>query len=201
MGSCYKEKDDIELIGRWRTGDELAFDILLERYKKTVRAVARCYYLVGADHEDLVQEGMIGFYKSILSFDESKKIKFSTFAELCIERQIMSAVRTAGRKKHRPLNEYVSTSSESDFESAESYPVVSDESVTDPEEIILEREKMFLLKQEISSRLSSFENTVFELFISGMTYREMSECTGRTEKVIDNAVQRIKRKLRNIDRT
>lgn len=202
MGSYCEEKDDIELIHRWRDGDELAFEVLLERYKKTVRAVARRYFLVGADNEDLVQEGMIGFYKSILSFDETKQIKFSTFAEMCVERQILSAVKSAGRKKHKPLNEYISTSTENvedGFEPAENYSPVSDVSVADPEEIYLEQEKEFLLKKEIGSRLSSFENVVFELFISGMTYREMSESTGRTEKMIDNAVQRIKRKLKGID--
>lgn len=206
MGSCCDGKDDIELIHRWRNGDALAFDMLLDRYKKTVRAVARRYFLVGADNEDLVQEGMIGFYKSILGFDEAKQIKFSTFAEMCVERQIMTAVKSAGRKKHKPLNEYVSTSSEEafsvdgeGFDSGEQYSGISDLSVTDPEEIFLEKEKETLLRKEIGSRLSSFENTVFELFISGMTYREMSECTGRTEKMIDNAIQRIKRKLRGID--
>ncbi len=206
MGSYCDEKDDIELIHRWRDGDELAFDVLLGRYKKTVRAVSRRYFLVGADNEDLVQEGMIGFYKSILGFDEAKQIKFSTFAEMCVERQIMSAVKSAGRKKHKPLNEYVSTSSEAafsvvgdGFDSGENYSALSDISVTDPEEIFLEQEKEILLKKEIGLRLSSFENTVFELFISGLTYKEMSERTGRTEKTIDNAIQRIKRKLRGID--
>lgn len=207
MASYCEEKDDIELIHSWRDGDALAFDILLERYKKTVRAVSRRYFLVGADNEDLVQEGMIGFYKSILSFDETKQIRFSTFAEMCVERQILSAVKSAGRKKHKPLNDYISTSNENVFlddgeffDSAENYTGISDISVTDPEELFLQQEKEFLLKEEIRSRLSNFENTVFELFISGMTYREMSESTGRTEKVIDNAIQRIKRKLRGIDK-
>lgn len=206
MGSCCDKKDDIELVHRWRDGDELAFEILLERYKKTVRAVARRYFLVGADNEDLVQEGMIGFYKAIQSFDESKQIKFSTFAEFCAERQIMTAVKLAGRQKHKPLNDYISTSNESAFSDSvdgadvkDSYSVVSEAVVSDPEEIFFEQENAVLLKKEISSRLSSFENTVFELFISGMTYREMSENTGRSEKTIDNAIQRIKKKLKGID--
>lgn len=206
MSSYCGENDDIELIHRWRSGDELAFEQLLDRYKKTVRAVSRRYFLVGADNEDLVQEGMIGFYKSILSFDETKQIKFSTFAEICVERQILTAVKSAGRKKHKPLNEYISTSTEDAFsidgdalDTSETYSGISDISIADPEEIFLEQEKESLLKKEIGLRLSSFENIVFELFISGMTYREMSERTGRTEKVIDNAIQRIKRKLRGID--
>ena len=205
MISDYKEKDDIELIHRWRGGDALAFDALLNRYKKMVRAVSRSYFLVGADNEDLVQEGMIGFYKAICSFDETKEVKFSTFAEMCVERQIMTAVKTASRKKHSPLNDYVSTSTEDGLSEISGGPdsgelnCVTDESVADPEEIVLKKEQEILLKKEIRSRLSSFENTVFELFISGMTYREMAECTGRTEKMIDNAVQRIKRKLRSIE--
>ncbi|MBE7065912.1 MAG: sigma-70 family RNA polymerase sigma factor [Ruminococcaceae bacterium] len=206
MVSEYKKKDDIELIHKWRDGDALAFDVLLNRYKKMVRAVSRSYFLVGADNEDLVQEGMIGFYKAICSFDESKQIKFSTFAEMCVERQIMTAVKTATRKKHSPLNNYVSTSTEDGFSvdtgnsDTGDFNVASDESVADPEEIVLKKEQEILLKKEIRSRLSSFENTVFELFTAGMTYREMAECTGRTEKMIDNAVQRIKRKLKSIER-
>lgn len=206
MVSEYKEKDDIELIHRWRDGDALAFDALLNRYKKMVRAVSRSYFLVGADNEDLVQEGMIGFYKAICSFDENRQIKFSTFAEMCVERQIMTAVKTATRKKHSPLNDYVSTSTEDGFsddtgnKDVSDLNSVSDDSVADPEEIVLKKEQEILLKREIRSRLSSFENTVFELFTSGMTYREMAECTGRTEKMIDNAIQRIKRKLRSIER-
>lgn len=205
MISAYKDKDDIELIHRWRGGDAVAFDVLLERHKKMVRAVSRRYFLIGADHEDLVQEGMIGFYKAICNFDESKQIKFSTFAEVCVERQIMTAVKLATRKKHSPLNDYVSTSTENAFSSDAgdsdigNLNGVADISVIDPEEIILKREQEILLKQEICSRLSSFENTVFELFISGMTYREMSDITGRTEKMIDNAIQRIKRKLKSIE--
>ena len=206
MGSCCDEKDDIELVHRWRNGDELAFEILLDRYKKMVRAVARRYFLVGADNEDLVQEGMIGFYKAIQNFDESKQIKFSSFAELCAERQIMTAVKNAGRQKHKPLNDYISTSTEFEFSdisngtgAAESFSAVSEAAISDPEEIFFEQENEVLLKKEISSRLSSFENAVFELFISGMTYREMSESTGRSEKTIDNAIQRIKKKLKGIE--
>ncbi|MBQ8827717.1 MAG: sigma-70 family RNA polymerase sigma factor, partial [Clostridia bacterium] len=203
MSLDYDKKEDIELICSWRDGDEYAFAVLFSRYKQMVRAVSRHYFLIGADHEDLIQEGMIGFYKAIQGFDENRQAEFHSFARMCVERHMMTAVKTAARNKHKPLNDYISTSTEHSSEESGKIDLYSSlnagiEDVTDPEEIILNREKAAIIEREIESKLSSFEKNVFDLFMNGMTYQEMSFAVGKPEKSIDNAIQRIKRKLKAI---
>ena len=203
----YEQKKDMELIQAWNDGNEYAFNVLLERYKPMMRSVARKYFLIGADNDDLIQEGMIGFYKSIMSFDENKNIDFLPFARMCVERQIITAVKNAGRKKHKPLNEYISTSGVSDDKSENSQSDLllgagaSVQDAADPEEIMLQSEKISIVYKEIESRLSNFERKVLDLFISGMTYQEMAASLNKPEKSVDNAIQRIKKKLKGIDVT
>ena len=162
-----------------------------------MRARAKDYYLAGADRDDLVQEGMIGLFKAIRDFDITKQASFRGFAELCIKRQILTAVKMATRQKHIPLNSYVSLSSAVYEEDSERTLVemLAERESNDPEELLLRREKAEAMELEIAQKLSSLERSVLSLHLSGMDYREIAVELGREPKSIDNALQRIKRKL------
>lgn len=182
-------------------GDKMATEFLLSKYKNLVRARAKLYYLAGADREDLMQEGMIGLFKAIRDFDVTKQASFRGFAELCIKRQLITAVKTAARQKHSPLNSYVSLNSPLYEENGERSLVdmMAEREAVDPEEMFLRREKAEALEAEIAQKLSGLEQTVLSLYLGGMNYQEIALELGRSPKSIDNALQRMKRKLAEED--
>ncbi len=191
-----KPTDEV-LLERLRAGDAEAERLLYERYKQTVRSRARTYFLIGADHEDLVQEGMLGLYKAVCEYDPTREASFHSFAELCITRQILTAIKTASRKKHTPLNTYVSLNrpASNDDSDRTLLDMVQNLRVTDPEEQLIGRENLEHLTQYIDGALSPMEKKVLSLYLSGMSYQQIAASMQRSLKSIDNALQRVKRKL------
>ena len=190
---------DEELVAKARAGDEVALESLLNRYRHYARAKARTYFLAGADREDIVQEGMIGLFKSVRDFDIEKNTAFRAFAELCITRQIITAIKTATRQKHIPLNSYVSLNKSSstvgeDSERSLEESLVGD-SIDDPAELVISSEEISNIKASMGRLLSELETEVLQLYIDGKSYQEIADMLGRHVKSIDNALQRIKRKL------
>ncbi len=193
----YENLMDEQLVELSAEGDKQATEFILSKYKNLVRARAKDYYLAGADKEDLVQEGMIGLFKAIRDFDITKQASFRGFAEICVKRQILTAVKMATRQKHMPLNSYVSLNQpvyEDETERTLVDMLAQRESVN-PEEMFLRREKAEALEAEIAKKLSGLERTVLSLYMGGMDYREIAVELNRPPKSIDNALQRIKRKL------
>jgi len=192
------QPSDQELIRRFRQGDGQAELALYERYKPIVRGKSRSYYLAGADREDLVQEGMIGLYKALRDYDPEKGQSFRSFADMCVTRQILSAVKTAARKKHQPLNSYVSLTrpaygeEESDRTLSD---LVSQSRISDPEELLIGSEDRKILERCIRTELSPLEKKTLHLYLAGLTYTQIAAGLGRDEKAVDNAMQRIKHKL------
>lgn len=196
----YRACSDEEILVYIKNGDLLAMDYLLEKYKYMVRKKAKVLFLMGGDREDLIQEGMIGLYKAIRDFEEEKESKFSTFAELCISRQIYSAIKTSNRKKNLPLNTYVSFYAPVNGEKEEAHPLAIIDRIktvynSNPEEMVIDRERTNMIEYEIEQRLSSFEREVIRLHIAGMKYTEIAGILQRDPKSIDNALQRIKNKI------
>lgn len=197
----YNTLSDEELVELSASGDKRATEIIFSRYKNLVRNRAKTYYLAGADHDDIVQEGMIGLFKAIRDFDITKQPVFSSFADLCIKRNMITAVKSSTRKKHSPLNTYVSLS-EPVFEDNEERTLeemIIEKNSSDPEEMFLQREKTEYLNQEIESKLSNLEKSVLIRYLNGMNYNDIAEELNRSSKSIDNALQRIKHKLNKID--
>lgn len=188
---------DEEIIKDAKAGDALALEFLINKYKSFVRAKARTYFLIGADREDIIQEGLIGLYKAIRDFRGDKLSSFRAFAELCITRQIITAIKTATRQKHIPLNSYVSLNKPIFDEESDRtlLDVISEESISDPEEMIINREEFNGIEVRMSEILSGLEWEVFSLYLEGKSYQEVAEELDRHVKSIDNALQRVKRKL------
>ena len=187
---------DETLLARIRQGDEEAERLLYDRYKQLVRSRAHSYFLIGADHEDLVQEGMIGLYKAIRDFQPARLASFRSFAELCVKRQIITAIKAATRQKHVPLNSYVSLNKPLyDEESDRTLMDVIEGRVTNPEDLYISQEDLSRIQTQISEVLSDLERRVLEAFMDGKSYQEIAELLGRHVKSIDNALQRVKRKL------
>jgi len=193
----YLALSDEELIARLRGGDAEAERMLYERYKQTVRSRAHTYFLIGADHEDLVQEGMIGLYRAVCDYDTEKAASFRSFAELCITRRILSAIKRATRKKHAPLNSYVSLNQPqfTTDEDATLFDAMPSLRVVDPEEELIGREEYDLILAYLKENLSTLEQTVLNLYLSGFSYQQIAVRLDRPPKSIDNALQRIKHKL------
>jgi RNA polymerase sporulation-specific sigma factor len=193
----YDRLEDEEVVELVHTGESEALDYLINKYKNFVRAKARSYFLIGADREDIVQEGMIGLYKAIRDFKEDKLSSFKAFAELCITRQIITAIKTATRQKHIPLNSYVSLDKPIYDEESDRtlMDVISGAKVLDPEELIINREKFDDIEEKMAELLSDLERKVLALYLDGRSYQEISEDLNRHVKSIDNALQRVKRKL------
>jgi len=189
---------DEKLVELAQTGNDDAIDVLLGRYRHYARAKARSYFLAGADKEDIVQEGMIGLYKAIRDFEPQHNTAFRAFAELCITRQIITAIKTATRQKHQPLNSYVSLNrplagaNEDDRSLADSIETAE---VADPAELVISAEEVRTIKAQMGEVLSPFEVEVLEHYIDGRSYQQIADMLGRHVKSIDNALQRIKRKL------
>ena len=192
----YLNKTDEEVVVLAQAGDGQALAYLLNKYKNFVRSKARSYFLIGADHEDIVQEGMIGLYKAIRDFQPSKLSTFRSFAELCVKRQIITAIKAATRQKHVPLNSYVSLNKPLyDEESDRTLLDVIEGRVTNPEDLYISQEDLARIQTQISEVLSDLERQVLEAFMDGKSYQEIAELLGRHVKSIDNALQRVKRKL------
>nr|WP_240546483.1 RNA polymerase sporulation sigma factor SigH [Paenibacillus artemisiicola] len=191
---CKTDEDVVDLV---RDGDGEALEYLINRYKNFVRAKARSYFLIGADREDIVQEGMIGLYKAIRDFKGDKLASFKAFAELCITRQIITAIKTATRQKHIPLNSYVSLDKPIYDEDSDRtlLDVICGTRVSDPEELIINQEEFVGLEDKMSEILSDLERKVLMLYLDGKSYQEIAVDLDRHVKSIDNALQRVKRKL------
>jgi len=192
------ELSDDALVARYRLGDVEALDALLERYRRFVRSKARGYFLVGADFDDIEQEGMIGLYKAVRDFRDDRQASFRAFAELCITRQIITAIKTATRQKHQPLNQYVSISGVRGGDDPGERTVeelLDDHNVADPADQVVSGERMDTMRRAMAEMRSTFEVDVLRLYVEGKSYQEISEHLGRHVKSIDNALQRIKRKI------
>ena len=193
----YSEFTDEQIVEMSHDGDSGAEEFLLNKYKNFVRSKARSYFLIGADHEDIVQEGMIGLYKAIRDFKSEKLSSFRAFAELCITRQIITAIKTATRQKHIPLNSYVSLNKPLYDEESDRtlLDVIMEGRIPDPEEMIINRENLGNIHNKIKEVLSGLEQEVLRAYLDGKSYQEIAETLGRHVKSIDNALQRVKRKL------
>lgn len=193
----YEEKADEEIVVEAKKGNGIALEFLINKYKNFVKAKARSYFLIGADREDIIQEGMIGLYKAIRDFKGHKLSSFRAFAELCITRQIITAIKTATRQKHIPLNSYVSLNKPIYDEDSDRtlLDVLSGTKVTDPEELMINREEYKDIEFKIGEILSELERRVLMLYLEGKSYQEIAAELERHVKSIDNALQRVKRKL------
>jgi RNA polymerase sporulation-specific sigma factor len=194
--------EDTVLVEMAHNGDGESLAFLINKYRNFVRAKARPYFLIGADKEDLIQEGMIGLYKAIRDYREDKMASFKAFAEICITRQIITAIKTATRQKHGPLNSYVSLDKPL-YDDESNYTLmdmISGEKITNPEALIINQEKVDDIELKIAELLSDLEKRVLTLYMDGQSYIEISEELNTHVKSIDNALQRVKRKLeRHLD--
>jgi RNA polymerase sporulation-specific sigma factor len=188
---------DEDVVETARDGNRIAQEFLINKYRNFVRAKARSYFLIGADREDIIQEGMIGLYKAIRDFRSDKLSSFRAFAELCITRQIITAIKTATRQKHIPLNSYVSLNKPIYDEDSDRtlLDVISGTKITDPEELIISREEFGNIEEKMVEILSDLEWKVLMAYLDGKSYQEIATDLTRHVKSIDNALQRVKRKL------
>jgi RNA polymerase sporulation-specific sigma factor len=190
--------EDHHLVERVRGGDDRALTTLLARYRNFARSKARSYFLAGSDKEDVVQEGMIGLFKAIRDFDLAQETPFRAFAELCISRQILTAIKTANRQKHQPLNSSVSLDAPA-YRDGNSDQSVADNlkasHLSDPIELVISAEEVEALKDTMRDNLTDLEGDVLRLYMDGKSYEEIATVLGNHVKSIDNALQRIKRKL------
>jgi len=189
---------DVELVARFHQGDGEAVHVLLQRYRRFARAKARGYFLVGADTDDIEQEGMIGLFKAARDYNPDRQASFRAFAELCITRQVITAIKTATRQKHQPLNQYLSISGVRGGDDPGERSVedlLDDHYVADPADEVLSRERMAAMRRSMAEMLSGLEVDVLRLYVEGKSYQEIGNQLGRHVKSIDNALQRIKRKL------
>ena len=195
----YKIAKDEELVLMAQNGDDEAQEYLLDKYKSLVRAKSRAYFLIGADSEDIIQEGMIGLYKAVRDYNEEKNASFRSFAELCVNRQMITAIKAATRQKHQPLNSYVSLNKPVyEEESEQTYMdfLQSDSSaLLNPETLLIGQENKHFLEDQMVKNLSSFETRVLVLYLQGRSYFEIAHLLDKPEKSIDNALQRVKKKL------
>lgn len=188
---------DEEIVVKAKAGDVLATDFIIEKYKNFVKSRARTYFLIGADKEDIIQEGMIGLYKAIRDYDSQKSASFRGFAEICITRQIITAIKTATRQKHIPLNSYISLNKPAYDEESERMMIdmIAEKENFNPEEIMITKEHFSSMLTKMSEVLSKFEWKVMNLFLDGKSYSEIAKRLDKSEKSIDNALQRIKKKV------
>ncbi|NAS19079.1 RNA polymerase sporulation sigma factor SigH [Clostridium butyricum] len=193
----FKDKLDEESVMDAKAGNNKAQEYLISKYENFVKAKAKSYFLIGADKEDIYQEGMIGLYKAIRDFNPEKSTSFKAFAEICVTRQIITAIKTATRQKHIPLNTYVSLNKPIYEEESERtlLDVLSGLKISDPEELMISKEQMHFIEDKISKVLSELEKEVLTSYLDGKSYQEIACDLERHAKSIDNALQRVKRKL------
>ena len=192
------ETDEV-LIGRLREGESDIIEYIMDKYKNLVRNKAKSMYILGADSEDLIQEGMIGLFKAVRDYDSGRDASFYTFADLCISRQMYTAVQASNRQKHKPLNTYISFYSvnrEGEDQEKELIETLASVQDKNPEDVMIDRENVILLEQTIERELSSFEKQVLDLYLTGMGYVQIARVLGKDEKSTDNALQRIKNKIK-----
>lgn len=191
------QQDEYDLVLKASKGDKIALEYIIKKYRNFVKAKAKSYFLIGADKEDIIQEGMIGLYKAVRDFDGNKTNSFKCFAEICITRQIITAIKTATRQKHIPLNSYVSLNKPIYDEESERtlLDIIATSMVTDPEELIISKEELKRIESKINELLSELEQEVLELYLNGKSYQYIADRLERDVKSIDNALQRVKRKL------
>src|SRR5688572_21681978 len=196
MANLTQEPDE-EVVKLSKSGDEFATEYLINKYKNFVRVKAKSYFLVGADREDMIQEGMIGLYKAIRDFRAEKLASFRAFAELCITRQMITAIKTATRQKHIPLNSYVSLNKPMYDEESDRtlMDVLTGTRISDPEELVISREEFNDIESKMNGFLSPLEWKVLMFYLEGKSYQEIADDLSRHVKSIDNALQRVKRKL------
>lgn len=198
----YDQHTDEELIDRLRRGEDAIMDFICDKYKNLVRSKAKSMFILGADSDDLIQEGMIGLFKAVRDYDLGRDASFFTFAELCISRQMYTAVQAAKRQKHLPLNTYISLDSGSvnqeGREESTLAELIADRAELSPEELVLDKERVAYLEKTIETELSDFEKQVLDLYMTGMSYSQIAKVLGREEKATDNALQRLKSKIRKL---
>lgn len=195
----YKKMSDNELVSLAQQGDNEALETVLLRYKPLVHKKSQPYYLAGGDDDDIVQEGLIGLYKAVMDFDSSKFPLFNVFAGVCIERRILSAVKKASRQKHSPLNSYISLSGNAfDDDGVAVGDIIDIGRGEDPEKIVIDRESVSGLEGKINNALSSLEMKVLLSYLNGRTYKETATLLNKDVKAVDNAMQRIKKKLESV---
>lgn len=194
----FQKVSDEELIELYRLGREQAIDCIFEKYKNLVRKKAKAMYLAGGDNDDLIQEGMIGLYKAVRDFDCSKDASFATFASMCINRQMITAVTASNRKKNVPLNSYVSFDMPANVDAdtdMKLVDVLQPGTEQNPEKLFLDKEHTALLEQKLAKILSPFEKTVLDLYLDGKDYIQIAQELEKPAKSIDNALQRIRNKV------
>lgn len=194
----FSQQSDEEVLELIHAGNTEALDFLITKYKPLVRMKGKSYFLIGADREDILQEGMIGLYKAIRDFREEKLTSFRAFAELCITRQIITAIKTATRQKHIPLNSYVSLDKPVYFDEESERTLldtIASTVIDNPEQLLISQESFDFIEEKMGEMLSDLEQQVLMLYIEGQSYQEISEQLNRHVKSIDNALQRVKRKL------
>ena len=191
------QQDEYNIVLKASKGDKIALEYIIKKYKNFVKSKAKSYFLIGADKEDIIQEGMIGLYKAIRDFDASKTNSFKGFADICITRQIITAIKTATRQKHIPLNSYISLNKPVYDEESERtlLDIIATSIVTDPEELIISKEELKHIESKMNELLSDLELQVVEYYLNGKSYQYIADKLQRDVKSIDNALQRVKRKL------
>lgn len=193
----FSDMTDEEIVQEAAKGDHEALEFIIKKYKNFVKSKSRSYFLIGADREDIIQEGMIGLYKAVRDFNPNKLASFRAFAELCITRQIITAIKTATRQKHIPLNSYISLNKPIYDEDSDRtlLDVISSVKISDPEELIISKEEFADIEIKMEELLSELEWQVLMSYLSGKSYQEIAKDLKRHVKSIDNALQRVKRKL------
>ena len=200
----YSDYTDEELIVRIHDGEKEIIDFILQKYKDLVRIKAKSMYILGGDHEDTIQEGTIGLFKAICDYDPGRDASVKTFAEICISRQIYTAIQNSKRLKHEPLNSYISLYANAGTDNVgeemgdemQLIAAVSEHAGSSPEDIVLNQERIKLLESFIEEEMSPLERQVLELYCTGMKYTEIARILGRDEKSTDNALQRAKSKIK-----
>ncbi len=195
---------DEEIVDRIKNGDQPAIDYLMEKYKYLVRNKAKALFLIGGDKDDLIQEGMIGLYKAIRDYQPGKENSFFNFADLCVSRQIYSAIKASNRKKNLPLNTYISLyapayGENGDAEDKEALvDIIYQKNASNPEELVIDKENTSMIEYELVRRLSDLEKQVLALYMQDLKYVQIAEVLGKEPKTIDNALTRIKTKLNQV---
>ncbi|CRZ33417.1 RNA polymerase sigma-30 (SigH) subunit [Herbinix hemicellulosilytica] len=200
----YSAMPDEEVVSLIQAGDNQAMDYLFEKYKHIVRNKAKALFLIGGDKDDLIQEGMIGLYKAIRDFQNDKQNSFFSFADMCISRQIYSAIKASNRKKNIPLNTYISLYTPLSGENGDGVEketlvdIIFQEKRSNPEDLVIDKENTSMIEYELVRRLSDLEKSVLNLYMQDMKYTQIAEVLGKEPKVIDNALTRIKTKLNQV---
>lgn len=196
MDINFKSMCDEEIVELASNGNDAATDFLLDKYSSLVLSISRSYFLIGADYDDVIQEGMIGLFKAIRDYKKCDT-SFSTFAHICVKRQILTAVKSASRKKHMPLNSYISLNKTiyEDEQETTLLNLLANNIEPGPEDILINKERFNITKNNIFALLSSYEKTVLEKYLQGKSYSDIASELDKTEKSIDNALQRIKKKI------